>query len=117
MCSEKPGVTAVALGFVLLVALVNFRGMGESVKANVVLTLSGLLLMIFVGLYAISGGNADFSEVVIFDSGSEKSAFFAMVALILTGLGLTGVIHVLVSITAVGLLPVGDLSDVPRARR
>ena len=36
-----------------LVAAVNFRGVGESVKANVVLTLvelSGLLLIIFIGL-------------------------------------------------------------------
>ena len=37
------------LGFMLLVAAVNFRGVGESVKANVVLTLvelSGLLIVI-----------------------------------------------------------------------
>ena len=51
------GITLIALGFMLLVALVNFRGVGESVKANVVLTLvelSGLLLVIFVGLYALT---------------------------------------------------------------
>ena len=49
--------TCLALGFMLLVALVNFRGVSESVKANVVLTmveLSGLLLVIFVGLYAVT---------------------------------------------------------------
>src|SRR5262245_45803395 len=43
------GRLAVALGFMALVALINFRGVGESVKANVVLTLvelSGLLLVI-----------------------------------------------------------------------
>ena len=59
-----------------LVAPVNFRGVGESVKANVVLTLvelSGLLLVIMVGLWAIIGGTADFSRVVAFDTAEDKS--------------------------------------------
>ena len=128
-----------------LVAAVNFRGVGESVKANVVLTLvelSGLLMIIFIGLYAVTQGNADFSRVVVFESPSDKSTFFAITAatslaffamvgfedsvnmaeechnpirdfprMMLTGLGVTGVIYVLVSITAVALVPVGDLTD------
>src|SRR3954454_22997695 len=43
------GITLVGLAFMVLVALVNFRGVGESVKANVVLTcveLTGLLIII-----------------------------------------------------------------------
>jgi APA family basic amino acid/polyamine antiporter len=142
------GITAIALGFMLLVALVNFRGVGESVKTNVVLTLvelSGLLLVIFVGIYALTRGEADFTEVVVFSSSDEKSAFFAVTAatslaffamvgfedsvnmaeechdpcrdfpkMMLTGLGITGLIYVLVSITAVALVPVGDLSDVSK---
>jgi len=142
------GITLLALGFMALVALVNFRGVGESVKANVVLTLvelSGLLLVIFVGLYAVTQGTADFSRVVVFDSPSDKSAFFAVTAattlaffamvgfedsvnmaeecenpvrdfprMMLTGLGITGVIYLLVSITAVALVPVGDLTDVDK---
>lgn len=133
----------VALGFMTLVALVNFRGVGESVKANVVLTcveLSGLLLIIFVGLYAVTQGKADFSRVVVFESASDKSvfisvsmatalAFFAMVGfedsvnmaeethepsrifpkVMLSGLAITGIIYVLVSITAVALVPVDQL--------
>ena len=143
------GIVLVALGFMLLVALVNFRGVGESVKANVVLTLvelSGLLLVIMVGLFAIFGGDADFSRVVAFDTPDDKNiflavttatslAFFAMVGfedsvnmaeetknpsrifpkMMLTGLTITGVIYVLVSIAAVALVPVGTLagSDTP----
>src|SRR4051812_5433113 len=56
---EGLGVTAVALGFMTLIALVNFRGVGESVKLNVVLTcveLSGLLIVIAIGAWAIGGG-------------------------------------------------------------
>ncbi len=142
----KGGLTlmVLSLGFMTLVAAVNFRGVGESVKTNVVLTmveLSGLLMVIFIGLYAVTQGNADFGRVMVFDSPSEKGtflaistasalAFFAMVGfedsvnmaeecqnprrdfpkMMLTGLGITGVIYVLVSITAVALVPVGDLT-------
>ncbi len=45
------GVTIIALAFMALVAIVNFRGVGESVKANVVLTvveLTGLLIIIVI---------------------------------------------------------------------
>ena len=75
------GIVLIALGFMLLVAIVNFRGVGESVKVNVVLTLielSGLLLVIMVGLFAIFGGNADFSQVVAFETPEDKSVFLAV---------------------------------------
>ena len=133
----------IALGFMTLVALINLRGVGESVKANVVLTLvelSGLLMIIFIGLYAVTQGRADFSRVVVFESPDDKNvffavttatalAFFAMIGfedsvnmaeetkdpsrdfprMMLTGLGLAAVIYTLVSITAVALVPVGQL--------
>ena len=47
--------------FMAAVAAINFRGVGESVKANVVLTcveLSGLLIIIVIGLWAIGAGRA-----------------------------------------------------------
>ena len=77
------GILVLALGFMALVAAVNFRGVGESVKANVVLTcveLSGLLMIILVGFWAMSQGRADFSEVMVFRSSEEKSAFLALTA-------------------------------------
>ncbi len=135
----------VALGFMLLVAAVNLRGVGESVKANVVLTLielTGLLLVILVGVWVIVQGKADFAAVVAFDTPGDKSvflavttatslAFFAMVGfedsvnmaeethnpsqifpkVMLTGLGITGLIYVLVSISAVAIVPVGELAE------
>ncbi|WP_392542296.1 APC family permease [Oryzobacter telluris] len=138
-------VLVIALAFMLLVAAVNFRGVGESVRANVVLTtveLSGLLLVILVGVYAASGGKADFSRVTVFDTSGDKSvflaitaatslAFFAMVGfedavnmaeetqdpvrifpkMMLTGIGITGVIYVLVAVFSVALVPVGELGE------
>jgi amino acid transporter len=66
---SKFALAAVALLFMAMLALVNFRGVGESVKLNVGLTIveiTGLLLVILVGLWAFTGGGADvdFSRVV-----------------------------------------------------
>ncbi|MCF6471541.1 APC family permease [Nonomuraea sp. MG754425] len=144
-------ILAVALGFMLLVLAVNLRGVGESVKINVVLTaveLSGLLLVILLSLFFITGGNADFSRVVAFETAADKNvflavstatslAFFAMVGfedsvnmaeetreparifprIMFTGLGITGLIYILVSICAVAVVPVGELaaSETPLA--
>ncbi|MBT9254694.1 APC family permease [Phycicoccus sp. MAQZ13P-2] len=138
-------VMAIALLFMGLVALVNFRGVGESVKANIVLTcveLSGLLLVIMVGFYALFAGRTDFSRTVVFDSPGDKNAFLAVTAatslaffamvgfedsvnmaeetkdpvrnfpkMMLTGLGITGAIYVLVALFAVAIVPVGELSS------
>lgn len=142
--STGVGVTGVALLFILLVAAVNFRGVGESVKANVVLTvveLSGLLIIIMIGLWAIGGGEADLSRVTEFDTQGQgvfgavtaatALAFFAMVGfedsvnmaeeckepvrifpkVMLSGLIITGIIYVLVAISSVALVPVDQLGE------
>ena len=65
--------------------MVNLRGVGESVKLNVGLTIveiTGLLLVIMVGLWAFTGGGADvdFSRVVAFDTATDKNVFMAVTA-------------------------------------
>jgi APA family basic amino acid/polyamine antiporter len=139
------GITLIALGFMAVVALVNFRGVGESVKANVVLTcveLTGLLIIIFIGFWAIAGGKGDVSRVLEFKTGVDGSmlwpviaattlAFFAMVGfedsvnmaeecqnpvgifpkVLLAGLGITGLIYVLVSISAITLVAPDKLGE------
>src|SRR6185312_1156856 len=79
------GIVALALFFILALALINLRGVGESVKLNVFLTIieiSGLLMVIFVGLWAFSqgGDNIDFSRVVAFETSEDKNAFVAVTA-------------------------------------
>jgi amino acid transporter len=77
------GITVVGLAFMGLVAAVNFRGVGESVKANVVLTLvelSGLLIIIFIGLWAIGLGQGDVSRVLEFKTGTDGSFFWPAIA-------------------------------------
>ena len=139
------GITIIGLGFMALVAIVNFRGAGESVKANVVLTLvelTGLLIVIFIGLWAIGAGQGDVSRVTQFKTGGDGAffwpmiaattlAFFAMVGfedsvnmaeetkdptrtfpkILLAGLFITGLIYVLVSISAITLVPAEELGQ------
>jgi amino acid transporter len=133
-----------ALGFMTLIALVNLRGVGESVKANVVLTcveLSGLLIVIGIGAWALLGGDGDTSRLTDFHVPEGESpfgavtaatalAFFAMVGfedsvnmaeetkdpvrifprMMLIGLSITGVIYVLVAISAVTLVSPDELN-------
>jgi APA family basic amino acid/polyamine antiporter len=142
---EGLGLTAVAVAFMTLIALVNFRGVGESVKVNVLLTcveLTGLLIVIAIGAWALGGGNGDMSRLLEFDSPPGESAFFSVTAatalaffamvgfedsvnmaeetkdpvrifpkVMLTGLAVTGVIYVLVAISAVALVSPADLSE------
>jgi basic amino acid/polyamine antiporter, APA family len=138
------GITLVGLLFMALVAAVNLRGVGESVKTNVVLTcveLSGLLVVIFIGLWAIGAGQGDVSRVMEFKTTSDSIfwpviaattlAFFAMVGfedsvnmveecknpnrifpkILLTGLILTCAVYVLVSISAITLVPPEQLGE------
>jgi amino acid transporter len=139
------GVPLIAVGFIALVAAINFRGVGESVKMNVLLTvveLTGLLIIIGIGFWAIAGGQGDVSRAWTFaapDNGgvfwpviaATTLAFFAMVGfedsvnmaeeckepsrmfpkVLLTGLAVTGLIYVLVAISAITLVPANELGQ------
>ena len=72
---------AVALGFMLVLAAVNLRGVGESVKHNVVLTsvvVVALTVIIAIGAWAVVSGEGEVGRVVVFETPGEKSAFLAI---------------------------------------
>ncbi|HET6938832.1 MAG TPA: APC family permease [Nocardioides sp.] len=83
---SAPGTTTltlIALAFMVLLALINLRGVGESVKFNVVLTLvevTALAIVIGVGFYAMAQGDADFSRVTVFEDPEDKGLFLAVTA-------------------------------------
>ena len=63
------------LGIVTVIAFINFRGIGESVKVNVACTiieLLGLLLVIAIGLAFVSGGAGDPGRAFEFKQGSDS---------------------------------------------
>ena len=138
------GITLVGLTFMLVVAAINFRGVGESLVANVILTcveVTGLLIIIFIGLWAAGVGQGDVSRISEFKTtdGSivrpvitaTTLAFFAMVGFedsvnmveesknptrifpkaLLLALGATAVIYMLVSISAITLVPPEQLAQ------
>jgi basic amino acid/polyamine antiporter, APA family len=75
--------TIVAMSFMILLALINLRGVGESVKFNVVLTLvevAALTIVIGVGLYAMTAGDGDLSRITVFESPEGKGMFLAVTA-------------------------------------
>ena len=74
-------ITVVALLFMLLLAAVNLRGVGESVKFNVFLTLvemAALLIVIGIGFFVMAKGDADMGRIVAFESGSDRGMFLAV---------------------------------------
>ena len=74
-------ITAVAIGFMVLLALVNLRGVGESVRFNVVLTLiemAALVIVIAIGFWVMVQGDADLGRIVVFDSQSDRGLFLAV---------------------------------------
>jgi APA family basic amino acid/polyamine antiporter len=76
-------ITLIALGFMVLLALINLRGVGESVKFNVVLTLvevAALTIVIGVGFYVIAQGDGSFDRVTTFENPDDKGLFLAVTA-------------------------------------
>ena len=122
----------VALAFIVVVAAVNLRGISESVKVNVALTaveVTGLILIVAIGVAALAQGDADFSRnfefregesVVAVMVGGASLAFYALIGFedavnvaeetknpsrafpraLFLGLAIAGVIYLLVTLTA-----------------
>jgi basic amino acid/polyamine antiporter, APA family len=132
----------VAILFILLVALINFRGISESIKVNMVLTvieLSGLLLIVLVGVVALAGGTGDPGRAFTFKPGvnvplgilaGAAIAFYACLGFedvanvaeeaqdpvrmlpvaLIGGLGIAGLIYIVVSFTAAMVVDPATLS-------
>ncbi|WP_395694743.1 APC family permease [Nocardioides sp.] len=74
-------ITVVAMAFMVLLAAINLRGVGESVKFNVVLTLiemAALVIVIAIGFWVMAKGDADMGRIVVFDSQSDRGMFAAV---------------------------------------
>jgi basic amino acid/polyamine antiporter, APA family len=71
--TENPPTVLIAIVVILLVAAVNYRGVGESIRINIAITiveLSGLLFIILIGAKVLFGGDGDPGQAFEFkDSG------------------------------------------------
>ncbi|MEU1019340.1 MULTISPECIES: APC family permease [unclassified Streptomyces] len=64
--------TLIAITFIVLLAALNTRGVSESVKTNVVLTLvelTGLVIILGIGAYAVLTGDGEPSRLTDFEAG------------------------------------------------
>lgn len=71
----------VAIGFLVVVALINMRGIAESVRLNAFLTtieVGGLLLIVVIGIAALGDSGADFGRNFEFKEGI--SPLFAVIS-------------------------------------
>jgi basic amino acid/polyamine antiporter, APA family len=131
-----------ALIFIVVVAAINARGIAESVKLNVVLTsieVTGLLIIVVVGVAALGEGSGDFSRNFEFKDGESvfgaivagtALAFYAMIGFedsvnvaeeakqpsrnypraLFIGIAAAGTLYLLVTLTASLVVPTGQLS-------
>jgi basic amino acid/polyamine antiporter, APA family len=132
-----------AVVFMLLITAINFYGISESVKINVILTcveITGLILIILIGIAALGGGTGDPGRAFEFKEGTSVLsailagtvlAFYALIGFddsvnvaeetqhpsrnypraIFGALLLAGVIYLLVTFTASMVVPTGILAE------
>lgn len=133
----------VALGFVLGLAAINYWGIRESVRINVALTIvevTGLLVILAIGVIALLSGDGEPSRALDFDAengillgvlGGTALAFYALLGFedtvnlaeetqeparafpraLFAGLAITGVIYLGVAFVASMILPANELSE------
>jgi len=78
--TENPPTVLIAILVILLVAAVNYRGVGESIKINIAITLvelSGLIFIILVGAKVLLSGDGDPGQAFEF----KESGFGALTGL------------------------------------
>ena len=75
-------VTLIGLAFVAAIALINMRGVGESVMVNAVFTcieLTGLIIIVVIGMMVFGNGEADIGKAFEF-GGNEDGIFWPVIA-------------------------------------
>ncbi|MGA8789575.1 MAG: APC family permease [Paenarthrobacter sp.] len=80
---DKGMITLVAMAFMVLLAVINLRGVGESVKFNVVLTaveVLALCIVIGVGFFVMAQGTGNIQEITVFTDYQDKGLFLAVTA-------------------------------------
>jgi basic amino acid/polyamine antiporter, APA family len=133
----------VGLGFVLGLAAINYWGIRESVRINIALTLvelTGLLVILGIGLVALLSGDGEPGRAVEFDAengallgilGGTALAFYALLGFedtvnlaeetheparsfpraLFAGLAITGLIYLGVAFVSSMMLPADELSE------
>lgn len=140
--AELP-VIPVALVFIVVLAVINWVGISESVRMNAAFTVievTGLVLIVVIGVVALGGGQADFSRNFQFAEGvtpffavlgGATLAFYALIGFedsvnvaeevrhpahaypiaLLGGLFAAGTVYLLVALAASAVVPTDQLAE------
>jgi amino acid transporter len=138
-----PAAILVAILFVVVLSIINFIGISESLKTNLVLTvieLTGLLIIVFIGVLALLGGSAEPARTLQFsgDGGlalavlaGASVAFYALIGFedsvnvaeetqnpsrafpraLFTGIALAGVVYLAVAFVAAAVVDPAQLAE------
>ena len=90
---ELPPTLLVTVAFILLLAVVNYIGITESVVANMVMTfveVAGLVIVMIIGVIYVAQGNADFSTLTEFDAGAKGPIYAIIAGVALAFFAMTG---------------------------
>lgn len=89
----SPPVLAVTIGFILVLSVINFIGITESVVVNMLMTfveVLGLVIIMTIGIWHVAGGDADFGRLVQFDTGGTNPALAVLAGVALSFFAMTG---------------------------
>ncbi|EAP99313.1 putative transporter [Janibacter sp. HTCC2649] len=90
---DLPPALLITLIFILVLAVVNFIGITESVVANMVMTfveIAGLVIVVIIGIVYVAQGKADFGTLAQFDTGDQSPIFAIIAGVALAFFAMTG---------------------------
>jgi amino acid transporter len=90
---DLPPALLVTIVFILILAVVNFIGITESVVANMVMTfveIAGLVIVVIIGIIYVAQGKADFGTLTQFDTGDQSPVFAIIAGVALAFFAMTG---------------------------
>ena len=90
---ESPSTLVVTLLFIFALTIVNFIGITESVVINMLMAfveIAGLLLVMFIAVWYIAEGNADFGTLTEFDTGGTNWSLAILAGVALSFFAMTG---------------------------
>ena len=90
---DAPPALLVTLLFILVLSIVNFIGITESVIINMVMAfveIFGLIIVLVIAIWYIAQGNADFGVLVDFDTGDSNVGLAILAGVALSFFAMTG---------------------------
>jgi len=90
---EGPPALLVTLLFVLVLTIVNFIGITESVVINMIMAfieIAGLVIVLIIGVWYIAEGNADFATLTEFETADTSPALAILAGVALSFFAMTG---------------------------